>query len=323
MLADIAIIIVGCAIIIALSDVIIKAVLAIAAHLRASSGLIGLTAMSIGTSIPEIMTHIAGSLAILKNPASMDTISGLAIGGNIGSDIFQQNFLFAIIGLLAVVAVKRKDIHRMLIPLIGAAALVLIFSIDGRISRLEGAILVLTYIAYLLYLQRTDKSSSPAEHRPLPTSHLATLVAVVIAGFAIMGYTAEHVLLSAENLVALLPVSASMLGILILGTASALPELATSLTAIRKKQADMSAGILIGSNVTNPLMGIGLGAAISTYTVPGVIITYDLPFKILTAGLIYLSLYKHEKLRKTDAVILLSLFFCYLMIRFLFFPVDL
>lgn len=316
------IIAIGSAIIIALSEVVIRSVLALASHFRASPGLVGLTAMSIGTSIPEIMTHIAGSVAILHDPTKMDRISRLVIGGNIGSDIFQQNFLLAIVALIASVVVLKKDLKKMIGALTLAAILVMLFSLDGVLSRLEGGLLLLAYIGYLWYLKRHD-SFEQVHYSHLESWQVASFIALVVTGFAVMGFIAQHVLGAAENLVDLLPVSASMLGLLILGTASALPELATSLLAIRKGEKGMSAGILIGSNVTNPLFALGLGALISSYSVSKVIVFFDLPFKIATAVLIYWFLARHHRLRKVDAVILLSLFFGYLVARFLFFPVDL
>jgi cation:H+ antiporter len=107
-----------------------------------------------------------------------------------------------------------------------------------------------------------------------------------------------------------------------LGVAVALPELTTSLIAVFKKKKAISAGILIGSNVTNPMFALGLGALISTYTVPHVIILFDLPFKIFTALLILYFLWKHEILKKKNAIVLICIYLIYIYIRSLWFPID-
>ena len=81
----------GVLIILLLSQIIINNAIKLADHFGLSHSFIGLTVLSIGTSIPEIVTHVIGSINILSNPSSIDTLSGLLIGTNIGSDIFQQN----------------------------------------------------------------------------------------------------------------------------------------------------------------------------------------------------------------------------------------
>lgn len=107
-----------------------------------------------------------------------------------------------------------------------------------------------------------------------------------------------------------------------LGECAALPELATALASILKGQREISAGILIGSNITNPLLGAGLGALVSGYTVPNVIVVYDLPIKMLTGALLYLCLWRRQDLSRTAAYTLLASYVGYVLLRGLFFPED-
>ena len=137
-----------------------------------------------------------------------------------------------------------------------------------------------------------------------------------------MGFASNKVVQSAEFLVSQLSISASLFGVLMLGVAAALPELSTALIAAHKHKKDISTGVLIGSNVTNPLLGLGLGALISGYAVPNVVIFYDLPVKIGMALLIFYFLYRNEKLNKWEALILIKLFIVYLAVRGYFFPID-
>jgi cation:H+ antiporter len=96
----------------------------------------------------------------------------------------------------------------------------------------------------------------------------------------------------------------------------------TALVSILKGQRDISAGILIGSNITNPLFGAGLGALISGYTVPAVIMVYDLPVKIATGVLLFIFLWRNENLGRYEALILIVLYIGYALLRAVFFPVD-
>ena len=148
-------------------------------------------------------------------------------------------------------------------------------------------------------------------------------ILIVTISFVIMGIVADKVLFASTVLVQSLPVSASFFGVVLLGIASALPELMTALVAVFKRQKGISAGVLIGSNITNPLFGLGLGALISTYSIPDVLVQFDLPIKIGTGLLIYYFLFRSEDITKVEGIILICLFFAYIFIRAIHFPADL
>jgi cation:H+ antiporter len=305
-----------------LAQIIIKNSVELAKHWGLSGTFIGLTILSIGTSIPEIITHIVGSIDILRNPESLNTLSGLLIGTNIGSDIFQQNFILPVIGIIGTLIVIRKNLLTEMGGLIAAAVLVWLFALGGVISRWEGALLLLAYIGYLVYLKKSKISEEYKAANHLSRKQIIWAVLLIIIAFIIMAMVTEKVLTASTSLLASLPISASFFGVILLGVAAALPELTTSLVAILKNKQDISAGILIGSNITNPLFGIGLGALISTYTVPAVVVLYDLPLKIATACLIYFFLWRREDLTKSEGFVLIALFIAYIVFRMVFFPVD-
>jgi len=304
------------------ADIALRSSLAIAKKFKISDALIGMTILSIGTSLPEIMTHIIGSINILRHPELIHDLSGLVIGANIGSDIFQQNFLIGLIGIIGVILVHRKRLINDVGGLIAAAVLLLIFSANGVLSRLEGFILVALYIAYLFILKKYDLLEDEGEEIvEVEKNHVLKNSIYVITSFIIMAFAAHLLLENSEILVQATPLSASFFGVIILGIASAFPEMTTSLMAVFRKKAKISAGVLIGSNITNPMFAAGLGALISTYTIPRVSIVYDLPFKIVTAFFIFWML-RDGKLKKKEAVILVVLYIVYLIVRNIYFPVD-
>ena len=322
MLTELLTVIAGILIIVLLAEFIIKISLKVAHHYNWSGTFVGLTILSIGTSIPEIMTHIIGSANILKDPASMNTLSALLVGTNIGSDIFQQNFVLPLIGIIGTIMIAKKNLFIEMGCLIIATMLVWLTAIGGYISRFEGFILVAAYIGYLIYISRKNVSYY---HKPIKeklTFHIGWAILLLLASFLVMAFSADKVLASSEILVKQFNISASFFGIILLGIATALPELTTALMAIIKKKRDISAGILIGSNITNPLFGIGIGALISGYTIPDVIVWYDLPIKIVTAFIILHFLWKRKDLTKKEAILLITVFFLYVLIRQYFFATD-
>ena len=318
---DFIIVLASAAAIIFSAEFAIRSSVAIAKKFRLSDELIGMTILSIGTSIPEIVTHIIGSYQIVKDNSMMNQISGLVIGANIGSDIFQQNFIIGLIGIIGIVVVRKKDLIKDMGSLIAAAALLLIFCIGGFITRTEGAILIILYIIYLYILKKYGMAEGEEIELGRKKNHAVKNIVIILSSFMIMMIAGDWMLKSSESLIDALPISASFFGIIMLGVVSAFPELTTSLIAISKNKARISAGILIGSNITNPMLALGLGALISGYTVPNVIIWYDLPVKIITGILLFMMLIK-GKLKKWQAVCLVMMYIAYLFFRNMYFPAD-
>lgn len=324
MFTDFAIVLGGVAVILALAEIVIRQTLRLAHHYGFSGTFAGLTILSIGTSLLEIMTHVTGSIHIVLDPRSMDAMSALLIGSNVGSDIFQQNFALPLVGLMAAVVVERLHLMIEVGGLIAASTLLWLACADGTISRIEGGLLVAAYIAYLAYLGRDGVRDTSDTHasQQLARPRLLFCMAVIAACFAGMALLANPVLDAATRLVARLPMSASLFGVVVLGVCAALPELATAMVSVAKGEKEISAGILIGSNITNPLLGAGLGAMISSYTVPAAVLWYDLPVKIASGVLLYVFLMRHERLRRGELLILLGSYIAYLLLRPLLYPLD-
>lgn len=330
MITDILILIGGVIAILVLADTIVRESLRLAKHFHWSGTFVGLTILSIGTSIPEIMAAVIGSINILKDPNNLNTLSGLVIGTNVGSDIFQQSFVLALVGIVGTIVIIKKNLISEVGALIAGTILMWIMTIGGYINRFEGFLMLAAYVGYLIYLKKKQDRDHTVKHLTrgrfettrLTKTRIAGEIIIILIGFVIMGLVANQVINTSEKLINVFNMSASLFGVLLLGIASALPELTTALIGVIKKKKGISAGVLIGSNVTNPLLGLGLGAMISGYAVPKVTMFYDLPVKIGIAGLIFYFLYVNEKLDKWEAVILIIIFILYLLARMKLFPVD-
>jgi len=323
MLLDLISIIIAAIFLFILADLTLKKTIELAEHWGWTGTFIGMTILSIGTSLPEIMTNLIASVQILKSPENMNTLSSLVVGTNIGSDIFQQNFIIPLVAILGIILVKKKELLPNMGGLIFAATLVWIMSIGGVLSRWEGAILLGAYIAYIIYLkkdQRNHKKTKAKNH--LKNRQIWGFSFMIIVAFSIMAFLANFILNHSKTIIEQLSISASFFGIIVLGIAAALPELSTALLAIYKGRKSISAGVLIGSNITNPLFALGLGATISSYRIPNVVIVFDLPVKILSGLLLFYFLWKHEALDKWKAIILTVLYVAFLIIRGIYFPID-
>jgi hypothetical protein len=195
------VVVVGVVLILVCARLVVGSSIGLARRYGLSDSFIGMTVLSIGTSLPEIITHLAASFRILREPELMDKMSAISIGTNIGSDVFQQNFLLGVVALVGAVTVTKRELRMNVGGLVVAAVALFIFSIGGVITRLEGAILAGGYIVYLYGLERRGEEL-PADNPSDKTGRsLWKLVVETVAGFAVMSVAADRVLDSAVVIV--------------------------------------------------------------------------------------------------------------------------
>lgn len=221
-----------------------------------------------------------------------------------------------------------------MIPMIGTTIICLILGWDGNYSRIDGAILLGLFLAYTYYLYIDERKHYKEEDNQFQSDEVAedaptngrevlrdVLITAVLLVF-IIG-CATLVLSGTEIIVNRTGVGGSLIGVITLGLASALPELTTALAGIRHKEAGISLGTLVGSNITNPLLAIGGGALISTYAVPRPLVMWDLPWETLTGIILWVILwFNNGKLGKKSAIYLLVIYFVYILFRSLYFNAD-
>jgi cation:H+ antiporter len=313
------------------ADKVIGKAIKVSKRLGISQIFIGLTLISIGTSLPEITTSVVASLGILDGRIDPFIASGTVLGTAIGSDIVQQSLIIGIVGLLAVIRlkaihVKRNFIKRDVLIMVIAAVLLLLFSLDGEISREEGAVLFFGYIIFLWFLwMKEDERIHNHKHVEFDGKDKKGIfvdISHIIIGLIVIIFSAEYILRVAEFFVIRYGIGGSLIGILAIGIATALPELTTSITAILRGASSISIGTLIGSNITNPMFALGLGAMISSYHVPRPVIVFDLPVKIATGILLMWFLWRNRMFTKREAMSMITIYFVYILVRLRYFPTD-
>ena len=314
------------------ADKVVKRTIRLSKKLGISQMFLGLTALSIGTSLPEITTSAVGGFAILRGKMDPLIASGTVMGTSIGSDIVQQTFMFGLVGILAFVYLKKpihvsndfiKEDGSMLIAV---AFLLLLFSIDGKLSRLEGAILFFGYILYLWFLWRNEDKEKYNHQKNKPDTKNKNGIFIdilyIALGILIVVFCAEYILKISEFFVKSYNIGSSLIGVMVIGVASALPELTTSVTAVLRGAPSISTGTLIGSNITNPAFATGLGAMISSLQVPRPVIVYDIPVKLITSIIIIFFLRRKHMFTKNEAMVMIAIYFVYIFVRLRYFAVD-
>lgn len=333
---------------------------AVAKSFAISETVIAMTIISIGTSLPELALHVVGSLRIVSGTVSLEDarlISATVLGSNIGSDVVQQTLVLGVVIMTASLIrgsfgfrFTRKFLLRYYAPMIGTTLLTLLLSLDHHLSRLDGFILFGSFLAYLSYLffKRDEilARQGNADPSEKPVFDLTLGIAFMLA----VVFSADVFLEVIKATIQATGLSGSLIGVITVGILSALPEMVTAISGLRQGAEGISLGTLIGSNITNPLLAIGLGALISTYSVPLPLIYWDLPMETVTAAVLlaYLFLrsglgrllsYPVAKIGLTDlakrlkeaenrvltipgAFFLTAMYFGYLYVRMVYFSVD-
>lgn len=318
------------------ADVAVKKFTGLSGYFKLSTTFMGVTVLSLATSIPEIAAHLTASVGILQGNLDYKISSSVVLGSNIGSDVVQQTLIMSIVVFIAgVLRFKRYFLWKSMGPMIGTTVMCLILGWDRTYSRLDGAILFGTFIAYIYYLYVDERkhykahengfSETGAPPEGVPTSAMGALrdAAIALVALVITIGSAMTALQLTEIIVQRTGIGGSLIGVTTLGVASALPELITAVSGIRNGDHGIPLGTLVGSNITNPLVAIGLGSLLSTYWVPGPLVLWDLPWETVTGLILWAIIwFSKGKLGKWAGFYLVALYIVYVLLRSVFFAVD-
>ncbi|MCJ7478738.1 MAG: sodium:calcium antiporter [Candidatus Nanohaloarchaeota archaeon QJJ-7] len=290
--------------------------------------LIAMTVISVGTSLPELAAHTIGSIGILRGTLNYQIGSATVLGANIGSDVVQQTL---VVGVVVFFFAWKKGgkfeftdrfLKKDYSAMIGTTLMTLVLAWDGVLSRLDGLILMGSFFGYIYYLYHTRHER--LNHSVEASDSIQRDMVIFTVSFVTILISAHVVLEVTETVVQTTGLGGSIIGVMTLGLAAALPEMFTAIQGIRQKASGISLGTLIGSNITNPLLGIGFGSLLSTYWVPRPLVLWDLPMETFTAGmlLLYLLFVSDRKLGWKGGIYLIGLYVFYVVIRFAFFAAD-
>jgi len=289
------------------SDFVVSRSIKVAIALNITPAFIGLTLLSIGTSMPELTTALVSSYHVLHG---IDA-SAIAISTNVGSDLFQITFIMGLVALFTTVHANKKILQRDYPMMVFATLLVFIFSFGGYLSRIEGFIMLAIYGWYLLRLLDGEKII----RKKADKNNYFLDVIIICFGIAGLLFAGKLVVDNALFFSIKFGIDQTFFGALLIGLTSALPELSTVMQGIRRKSQGISLGVLIGSNVTNPLMMIGIGALISGYTVSKELMMVDMPFYIITTIIIYFFFNKNLKISKIQATALIGFYLIFALLK--------
>ena len=278
---DYIILVISLAIIIVGAMLLTDGSVAVARRFRVPEFVVGLTIMAVGTSMPELTVSF------------MSAINGhgeMAIGNVVGSNIFNVFAILGVCALFSPIVFTRTNVRRDIpMCIIATLMLTVMTLIGGNISHLEGAILLISYVAMIIYMIRAEKSEAVAvveESAPaMPTWRIPVWIVLGLAGLIFGG---DIFVESASNIARAWGVSEATIAITLVAGGTSMPELASSLVSILKGKTSLALGNVLGSNIANILLILGLCGSTTPLTMGGVAMT-DIYVALAAAGFIMLS----------------------------------
>jgi len=288
MLIDIAAVIVGLCILVWSADRFVDGASATAKHLGMPALLIGMVIVGFGTSAPEI---------VVSTIASSQGNPGLALGNAIGSNIANIALILGTTAIIIPITVRSVIIKRELPLLMMVTIFAVILLIDGDLSRLDGVLMLACFLLVMgwsIYIgSRKNEDALAGEFdQQLDVAKMTLRQAIfwLIIGLLLLVASSRLLVWGSVNIATTLGVSDLIIGLTIVAIGTSLPELASSIAATRKNEHDIALGNVIGSNMFNTLMVIGLAGVIHPLPVENAVIYRDLPvMSLLTVMLIIFS----------------------------------
>ena len=285
------------------SDFFVDGASSIASHLKIPTIIVGLTIVAFGTSAPEAAVSITSSLT---------GSNAMAVSNVIGSNLFNMLMVIGIAALLSNLLMEKSVLKKDLPFLVAITLLFAIFIFIGwDITNIEGIILLIILAGYIIYLIRGSKKSKNANEVEAAKFTLPKSIILIIIGLAGIIIGGDLVVDSASAIAIALGMSETLVGLTIVAIGTSLPELVTSITALKKGENQLVIGNVIGSNIFNILFVLGASSAISRIPLDSSMLI-DVLFMMGVTILCFIFGKTQDKYDKKEGVILIALFIAYM-----------
>ena len=267
------------------AECLVRGASRLAAALGVSPLVIGLTVVAFGTSTPELAVSVQ---------AAWSAEGDLSLGNVIGSNVFNVLFILGISAVITPLAVAHQLLRLDVPVMIAVSVLTLLLGLDGAIGRLDGALFVTGMLVYTGWLIRTSRretaadaavSSSTATRKAGSTRRLLADIASILIGLALLVLGSRWLVQGAVAAATALGVSQLVIGLTVVAAGTSLPEVAASVAAAVRGERDIAVGNVVGSNIFNILLVLGLSSLVTPdgVRVSPAALGFDIPVMIATA----------------------------------------
>lgn len=290
------------------ADIFVESASKIATKFNIPQMIIGLTIVAFGTSLPEAAISIKGAFS---------GNAGITVGNVVGSNIMNILLILGVASCIAALPIKKNTLMIEIPFVIAITILLLVLGmIGGELSRVDGVIFVLLFIAFMVYLFISAKNGEADDDETVvgeKDTMLKLIVFVILGGVCIV-LGSNATVDAASYIAGKCGMDDRLIGLTVVAFGTSLPELMTSATAAKKGKVDIAIGNIVGSNIFNIIFVIGLCACITNVPFVTAFIK-DTAVAIFAAVLLLLCVIKNKKLTRTGGIIMLvsyAVYFCYI-----------
>ena len=263
MLTHVLFFVLGIVALIAGAEALVRGASKIALSLGISPLVVGLTIVAVGTSSPEVAVSVG---------AVLNGSTDIAVGNVVGSNILNVLLILGISALIAPLVVHSQLIRQEVPIMIGASLLLVVMVLDGKLGRLDAALLAILLAGYMVFLVMQSRAESAeirdeyAESVCRPgewDSHWAVQALLIVIGLGLLVLGSDWLVESSIAFARAMGVSDLIIGLTIIAAGTSMPELAASIMAAVRGERDIAVGNVIGSNTFNILGCLGISGLVS------------------------------------------------------------
>lgn len=283
------------------ADFLTEGAAALARRVNIPEIVIGLTIVAAGTSAPELFVSLVSALKGTPD---------LAVGNVVGSNTMNCMLIVGCAAMVAPMTISRSTVKKDIPFSVGASVLLMLLALNSFLGRLDGIMLLLGFVFFMIYTLMQVKKDS-VDKVQAETSPVWKNVLFLLGGLLLLAVGSNLFVDHASNLALALGVSEGVVGLTVVAGGTSLPELATSIVAARKGQSAIAIGNVIGSNVFNILLILGLTATISPLAIAG-ITTVDMAVMLLSVALVWLFSFTRFTVERWEGALLVGGYLVYL-----------
>lgn len=302
MLLSILMIIGGIVVVLWGADRLTDGAVGIAERLRMPQIVIGLTIVAVGTSMPEFCVSLVSALKGTPD---------LAVGNVVGSNVFNALLIVGITAMVAPMTILKTTVRKDIPFAIIASVTMAFMCIDGNISRIDAIVLFALFLYFMVVTVRGAKVSDSEETPQKTPMGVWKAIGLIVLGLACLVGGSNVFVTGATDVAQSLGVSQAVIGLTVVAMGTSLPELATSVVSARKGNSGIAIGNVLGSNVFNILMILGITGIISPMNIQGITLA-DL--FMMTGSVMLLWLFSFTKLtiERWEGAVLTVIFIGYI-----------
>ena len=299
---DIIIIIIGIVCVLKGADFLTEGAAALARRVNIPEIVIGLTIVAAGTSAPELFVSLVSALKGTPD---------LAVGNVVGSNTMNCMLIVGCAAMVAPMTISRSTVKKDIPFAVGASVLLMLLAMNNFLGRFDGILLLAGFVSFMVYSLRQAKNGqddATTEEKQQNPWLSALYIVLGLVGLVIgSNLFVDH----ASSLALALGISEGVVGLTVVAGGTSLPELATSVVAARKGQSAIAIGNVIGSNVFNILLILGLTATISPLQIEG-ITTIDMAVMLISVTLVWLFSFTRYTVERWEGAALVGGYLVYL-----------